>query len=72
MYIIFTTGVSNDSGFSCESSILNEGFNLCEGIERSIVLQIGTSIPVHIVDSETGLNGMYYAGGWTGSLTPGS
>lgn len=70
MYIIFTTGVSNDSGFSCETPILEEGFNLCEGIERSIATQVGNSIPVHIVDSETGLNGMYYNASWTGSLTP--
>jgi len=70
MYIIFTTGASNDSGFSCQSLILEEGFNLCIGIERGLATQLGSSIPVHIVDSETGDNGMYYNGGWTGSLQP--
>jgi hypothetical protein len=70
MYVIFTTGVGNDSGFSCETPILEEGFNLCIGIERSVTTQIGSSIPVHIVDSETSEYGMYYNGGWTGTLTP--
>jgi hypothetical protein len=70
MYVIFTLGVANDSGMSTSTPILEEGFNLCKGIELAMVLGTGAHYPTYIVDSETGDFGMYYNGGWAGELTP--